>query len=218
MNQESLYLTRLCGDTRLELLTLQNAAMHAGHLGRPHEALQLADSVLDGPYRLTSRVRALFLTRRARALAQGGDESALRMFAEVRSLYLDGPGDDDPPWAWWVDDRELAWHEAMAHQDLGLHGAAVALFEESVAATPPSQIRSQYLHRAHLLVGQIAVRTWADASATMNELQSFTGDVASTRSATLLRGALGAMPQIGAPRHVDEQARQLSVALDRGQV
>jgi hypothetical protein len=87
MNQESLYFTRLCGDKRMELLTLQNAAMHAGALGRPHEALQLANSVLDGCYDLSQRVRALFLIRRARALAQGGGEGALSMFDEVRSLY-----------------------------------------------------------------------------------------------------------------------------------
>lgn len=35
MNQESLYFTRLAGDTAVELLTLQNASMHAGAQGPP---------------------------------------------------------------------------------------------------------------------------------------------------------------------------------------
>ena len=51
----------------------------AASQGRPKEALQIARSVLDGDYRLSPRLRALFLTRKARALAQGGDDSALSL-------------------------------------------------------------------------------------------------------------------------------------------
>jgi hypothetical protein len=119
MNQESLYFTRLAGDRAIELLTLQNSSMHAAAQGRPREALQIARSVLEGDYQLSSRLRALFLTRKARALAQGGDEGALRLLPEIRSLYLDGVSDTDPAWAWWIDERELAWHEAMVQRDLG---------------------------------------------------------------------------------------------------
>jgi hypothetical protein len=79
MNQEALYFSRLAGDRRMELLTLQNASMHAGHLGRPREALHLARSVLESRDRLSPRVKKLFLVRKARALAQGGDEHALRL-------------------------------------------------------------------------------------------------------------------------------------------
>jgi hypothetical protein len=119
MNQESLYFARLAGDRTIELLTLQNSSMHAAHQGRPREALHIARSVLEGDYRLSPRLRALFLTRKARALAQGGDESALRLFPQIRSLFLEGVSDGDPAWAWWIDERELAWHEAMTQRDLG---------------------------------------------------------------------------------------------------
>ena len=74
MNQESLYFTRLAGDRTIELLTLQNSSMHAASQGHPREALQIARSVLEGDYRLSPRLKALFLTRKARALAQSGDE------------------------------------------------------------------------------------------------------------------------------------------------
>lgn len=83
MNQESLYFTRLAWDKVTELLTLQNSSMHAASQGRPREALQIVRSVLEGDYRLSPRLRALFLTRKARALAQGGDESAIRLFSEI---------------------------------------------------------------------------------------------------------------------------------------
>ena len=124
MNQESLYFTRLAGDKTVELLTLQNSSMHAGSQGHPREALQIARSVLEGDYRLSPRLKALFLTRKARAMAQGGDGSALTLLPEIRSLFLDGVTDEDPAWAWWIDERELAWHEAMVQRDLALifHG------------------------------------------------------------------------------------------------
>ena len=59
MNQEALYFSRLAGDREMELLTLQNCSMHAAFLGRPREALHLAESVLQGPYRLTPRIQAV---------------------------------------------------------------------------------------------------------------------------------------------------------------
>jgi hypothetical protein len=187
MNQESLYFTRLAGDKTVELLTLQNSSMHAAAEGRPREALHIARSVLEGDYRLSPRVKSLFLAREARALAQSGDESALTLLPEIRDLYLDGVSDTDPAWAWWIDDRELAWHEAMVERDLGLAGKAIENFERSVMATPADEIRSQYLHRAYLLQSQIDNNTWAAAERTVRELVPLAREVASTRTTVILR-------------------------------
>lgn len=190
MNQESLHYTRLAGDRTIELLTMQNASMHAGAMGRPREALQLARSVLESGTNLSPRVRALFLTRKARALAQAGDESAVDTFEEVKSLYLDGVADTDPPWAWWVDERELAWHEAMARRDLNLSGTAISEFERSVEATAPSELRSQYLHRAYLLQAQVELGSWADVENTINSLLPLVPQVGSTRTVVLLQNSI----------------------------
>jgi DNA-binding XRE family transcriptional regulator len=192
MNQESLYFTTLAGDRMIGLLTLQNASMHAGALGRPYEALQIARSVLEGSDGLSPRLRALFLTRKARALAQGGAESALRIFGEVRALYLDGVRDRDPAWAWWVDERELAWHEAMALRDMGRPGEALAHFERSVLATPPTEVRSQYLHRAYLLYAQVEACSWCDIEQSVRQLRPLAEEVASLRTVVLLRKAIDA--------------------------
>jgi transcriptional regulator with XRE-family HTH domain len=187
MNQESLYFTRLAGDKTVELLTLQNSSMHAGAQGHPREALQIARSVLEGDYRLTPRLRALFLTRKARAMAQGGDGSALTLLPEIRSLFLDGVSDEDPAWAWWIDERELAWHEAMMQRDLGLSGQAIDHFERSVAATPADEIRSQYLHRAYLLQAQVDLSAWDAAEQTIRQLVPLSQEVGSVRTVVLLR-------------------------------
>jgi hypothetical protein len=215
MNLESLYFTRLAGDRAIELLTLQNSSMHAASRGRPMEALQIARSVLEGDYRLSSRVKALFLTRKARALAQGGDDSALRLLPEIRSLFLDGVTDQDPAWAWWVDERELAWHEAMVKRDLGLAGQAIAHFERAVTATPATEIRSQYLHRAYLLQAQADNSTLADAEQTIRQLLPLAAEVASTRTVVILRSALGQLSARGKlPASLQEQSAMLSAALD----
>jgi transcriptional regulator with XRE-family HTH domain len=215
MNNESLYFTRLAGDKTVELLTLQNSSMHAAAEGRPREALQIARSVLEGDYILSPRIKALFLTRKARALAQSGDESALRLLPEIRELYLAGVRDADPAWAWWIDDRELAWHEAMVQRDLGLASKAIDNFERSVLATPTDEIRSQYLHRAYLLQSQVANETWEAAGRTVQQLIPLSREVASTRTAVILRGIPNQLTKRGtAPSGFREQFSMLSAALD----
>ena len=161
--------------------------MHAAAEGRPREALQIARSVLEGSYKLSPRVEALFLTRKARALAQSGDESALALLPQIRHLYLNGVSDTDPAWAWWIDDRELAWHEAMIERDLGLASKAIDHFERSVMATPTEEIRSQYVHRAYLLQSQVDNNTWEAAERTARQLIPLAREVASTRTAVILR-------------------------------
>ena len=219
MNQESLYFARLAGDKTIELLTLQNSSMHAASQGRPKEALQIARSVLEGDYRLSPRLKALFLTRKARALAQGGGDGALRLLPEIRSLYHEGVSDEDPAWAWWIDERELAWHEGMVQRDLGMPERAIAQFERSVIATPPTEIRSQYLHRAYLLQAQADNATWDDAEQSIRQLLPLSTEVASTRTVVLLRkvtSQLAAHPRV--PSALQEQVRTLTAALDQAPV
>jgi hypothetical protein len=215
MNQESLYFTRLAGDKTVELLTLQNSSMHAAAEGRPREALQIARSVLEGDYIISPRIKALFLTRKARALAQSGDESALGLLPEIRDLYLNGVGDTDPAWAWWIDDRELAWHEAMVQRDLGLTSKAIDDFERSVMATPADEIRSQYVHRAYLLQSQVDNNTWDAAEQTARQLIPLSRDVASTRTVVILRSISVELAKRGkVPDGFQEQFSMLCAALD----
>lgn len=213
MNQEALYFSRLAGDRSMELLTLQNASMHAGFLGRPREALQLANSVLESRDRLSPRVKTLFVMRQARAVAQDGDEQALRLFDHVRSLYADGMRDSDPKWAWWIDERELAWHEGMALADLGYPREAVGKFEQSVWATAPHQVRGRYLHLGYLLGAQVKVGAWSDAEATMCQIGAMVGDVASTRTVVLLGRILPELRHTHVPGSTRDTAEQLALLL-----
>lgn len=213
MNNESLYYSRLAGDESTELLTLQNASMHAGAMGRPYEALQIARSILEGDRRLSPRLRSLFLTRKARAMAQAGDESAVAMFGEIRSLYLEGTDDTDPAWAWWIDDRELAWHKAMTLRDLGKHHDALDYFTQSVDATPDSETRSQFLHRAYLLQARLDAGSFhvEELSAT---LASLAREVGSPRTVSIVRSAVRSAGHRNLSDSDAESVRQLSSVID----
>jgi hypothetical protein len=74
---------------------------------------------------------------------------------QARSLYLDGVRDDDPPWAWWINDQELAWHEAMIRADSADWSAAVDALEASLVLTPGREIRRRYNHLANLFYAQV---------------------------------------------------------------
>ncbi|ANY05369.1 helix-turn-helix domain-containing protein [Pseudonocardia sp. HH130630-07] len=215
MNQESLYYSRLAGDTSVELLTVQNAGMHAGHLGRAYEALQLAESALSGPYRLSPRLRALFLVRRSRALAQGGDRAALRTLDEAMSLYDDGVSASDPQWVWWIDQRELWWHEAMCRSDLGDTSGALDAFARSADAVSAGETRSRFTHWAYLARAQVKARSWADARVTLDVLQPLALHVASDRTAAVIRAATAELRELGAtaPADVVSQAIRLDTTV-----
>jgi transcriptional regulator with XRE-family HTH domain len=213
MNQEALYFSRLAGDRNMELFAVQNSSMHAGYLGRPREALNLAESVLDGGNRLTPRVKTLFLVRRARALAQMGDENAVQLLKVARSRFDDGIGNDDPPWAWWIDERELAWHEGMAQLDLSRPAVALDLFERAVAATEATQVRDRYLHLAYLLLAQTQVEAWDDARATLRELLPLAGEVASQRTVVLIDKSLPRLRDSRVPAETRDAAGQLEQLL-----
>jgi tetratricopeptide (TPR) repeat protein len=188
-NLEALHLSRLAGDRAIELLTLQNMAMHAGDLGSPGESLGIVRMVLDA--RLSPRLEALFRTREARALAQLGDKTtAERTFSHARSLYLEGVRDDDPAWAWWVTDQELRWHEAMIAADGGDLAAAIDLLQAAIAITPDHERRRLFNSYANLALLQARADARRDALTTVEACRPFRATVESVRSETTLREAL----------------------------
>ena len=54
-------------------------------------------------------------------------------------------------------------------------------------ATPADEIRSQYVHRAYLLQSQVDNNTWDAAEQTARQLIPLAREVASTRTAVILR-------------------------------
>jgi transcriptional regulator with XRE-family HTH domain len=212
-NLEALQHLRLAGDRSIELLTLQNMSLHAGDLGRPVESLDLARMVLETS-KLSPRLKAMFLIREARALAQLGESTrAEQTFRQARSLYLDGVREDDPGWAWWVNEQELAWHEAMIHADASDWSAAVDALEESLVLTPGREVRRRYNHLANLLYAQTRAEAWHDARDTMERIAPFVDEVRSTRTAKALLGGLKTIDAGDTAHSLREVSRCLRSAL-----
>jgi hypothetical protein len=187
LNRVSLFFSRSAGDKKTELLTLQNASLHVASLGRPHEALEIARSVIEGDYRLSPRVRGLFMTRAARARAQCGDSGAPRTFPEIRYLILDKARESDPAWTWWLNQHELAWHEAVSLLDLGLAGRAADSFADSAFLVPSNRPRGRYLLLAYLLQAQLRNRSWASAKKTLCQVLPLSEQLEYPRAVMLLR-------------------------------
>jgi transcriptional regulator with XRE-family HTH domain len=209
VDHESLHLSRLAGDRRTELLTLQNMSLLAGDLARPVEALRIAQMVLETSPDLSPRLQALFRIREARALALLGDRSAAEdTFDQARSRYLDGVRDDDPAWAWWINDQELAWHEAMIRADLADAHAAVDALQASIEYIPGREVRRRYNHLANLLHQQARAAAWREAAATAESIGPFVDEVRSTRSANTLLTALDTL-DLGSTPSVREASGHL---------
>ncbi|TCJ34046.1 helix-turn-helix domain-containing protein [Parafrankia sp. BMG5.11] len=178
MNHEALALTRLAGNRTIELLILQNMAMSAGHVGRPMEAMNITRSILDSSPSPT--VEALFRFREALTHAQLGNESESRRALEKAvSLHSDGTDDSDPPWAWWVDDRQVSWFQGRVERDLKNAGRSIEKLADAVRYTPVDQTRSRYYHLADLMRAQVEFGAYSDAELTAREITEFTGVIKS---------------------------------------
>ncbi|MBV9143690.1 MAG: hypothetical protein JO115_22695 [Pseudonocardiales bacterium] len=190
MNHEALYYLRWAGRRSLELLTLQNMSMQAEYLNRPSEALTIVQSVLEAG-RLSPRMESLFLARGAHALAQQHQQTdAVRTFQKARALYLDGPRDDDPAWAIWVDDRQFAWFEAMVQAELGAWDKSVHIFAEALATSPQHRVRGLYSRSVYLFESLVSVGDWREAEQLIPQLAPYIGEVGSGRTASILRKTL----------------------------
>jgi predicted transcriptional regulator of viral defense system len=90
------------------------------------------------------------------------------------------------PGAWWINDQELAWHEAMIQADSDDWNQAVDTFHNSVERIPSREVRRRYNHLASLLNAQIHARACREASHTIERILPFVDEVGSTRTATTL--------------------------------
>jgi tetratricopeptide (TPR) repeat protein len=209
INHEALYYLRWTGHRSLELLTLQNISMQAEYLNRPSEALHIVQSVLEAG-RLSPRIESLFLARGAHALAQQQQRTeALRSFRKATALYLDGPRDDDPAWAYWVDERQFAWFEAVLYAELGERDKPAAIFAEALATSPKHRIRGIYSRSVYLFESLVNAGDWQEAEQLVSKLAPYISEVGSGRTASILRKTLHAAQKADTTSTLDDGVRWL---------
>ena len=185
-NRRAIRYCRLAGDRSMEMLVIQNMSMHAVEVGNHAEGLVLARSVLDR--NLSPRLAALFHTREARALAIRGDREAKKIIKKAMAEFSDGARDYDPPWAWWVDEGQLRWHEGRIYGNLEEWSKAIEIFNDVLdASLRPSDVlhvgqEENYLGLATLAYAQAKVHAWEDLNTTMLRLVNGIDEIDSTRT------------------------------------
>ncbi|GLZ13736.1 hypothetical protein Acsp04_39710 [Actinomadura sp. NBRC 104425] len=210
---EALLLSRQAGDRNMELFELAHLSMQSVYLGHPAEALRIADGLL-GAQHLAPRVAAVLNIRRGRALAQLGDRNgAFDAIGSARSAIAGGISERDPYWTWWVTETEVAWHQGMAHAELGDWGAAIPLLHETVEGRAAFQ-RALYNDRAHLLNALVHAASWADAEQVIGDISAQVGEVGSSRTTNLLRRIVRHIGDADAPSTVSDIAHDLLGRLD----
>lgn len=215
LNTTALHLARAAGNRSMELFVLQNISMHAGDLGRGRECFDIVTYVLSAGG-LSPRVESLFRLREARALALlGADIDARRQLTLAKNLHAEGVRDDDPSWAWWVDEAEFAWHEATINVDLGHPKPALDLFEAAAIGIPERRTRTRYSYRASALLSQVSNRSWTNSEHSMVMLLRYAGYIGSRRGNALIEQALSQLDEADAPEAIRDLARELRLALSR---
>lgn len=213
VNNEALNLSRMAGDHSIELLTLQNMSMQAVKIDRPAEALRIAQMVLE-TRKLSPRLESLFTVREARALARLGNTTEAELaYEKAQSLYLDGIRDDDPQWAWWINDREQAWMKAMIQADAGDWSSATDTFQLAVGISPDGELRSDYVWLAHLLFSQASAGAWRDAAKTIQDVIPYVEEVGSARAGRLLLAAIDHLRATHSRDPLHELSHQLGALL-----
>ncbi|GHF58786.1 hypothetical protein GCM10010218_45150 [Streptomyces mashuensis] len=215
LNRQALALARHAGDRSLARLVVANLTMQQAHLGDSAASYRTATAVTDAGG-LTPRVEAVFRIRQAHALADAGHRAeALRALARARSLFLDGPSDRDPPWAWWIDEDELTGHHGMVLARLGDLDRASGLLHAATGSGQGPAYRS--LFTAELL--DVLVRSGAhdEAAALMGALAPHLAGIGSVRALNSLRRTAGAAALARGPAgDVRDAARDLARLLGAG--
>ncbi|WP_086822568.1 hypothetical protein [Allokutzneria sp. NRRL B-24872] len=168
-------------DLPMRWFILSNQAQASVHIGLDREGLRIADDMLCTD--LPPRVAALFRVRRARALAAlGASGEAEREFGRARAAFLDGIGSRDPSWTWWINERELSWHEGMMRAEWGRGIEELAESYESCGTDP----RSRFVYGAHLAEALARARS-SEAERIAGEVIPFAGVIGSVRAERALR-------------------------------
>lgn len=185
-NQEALTLARSSGDTCMERLIQQNAAMCCEWVGNHREALAITQGVLERG-RLAPRVEAIFRVREAKAMAGvGRTTEAVRALSAARSLLDDGTRDDDPYWAWWVTPGEVEGHLGHVLQEAGRTAKAIDVFQTVVNRPVTTTVGHAGMSDARLLQCLLREQAWQDADQLLQQVMA----AIQTRSSKRVRTTL----------------------------
>ncbi|MGH3943035.1 MAG: helix-turn-helix domain-containing protein [Pseudonocardiaceae bacterium] len=156
---EASHIARLVGDDRLFVDAASLLSRQATELGRPREAIDVAQAARQAAGSWgTPRLRSHLLSLEALAHSRAGDHSATwNALHQAGTLLGSEPHDDDPPWLTFWDEADFGCCEARAALSLGQLPLAERSSRTALATVRPeySRNRVSYLTcRSEVLVKQ----------------------------------------------------------------
>ncbi|MDX3226759.1 helix-turn-helix transcriptional regulator [Streptomyces sp. ME19-01-6] len=211
---ESHMLARHAGDRSMQWFALDLLAMLDIEIGRPGEALRIADEVL-GQRRVPPRVALLAQVRRGRALAQIGEHQRTQAALKTAKGYVEESlSPSDPGWTWWVDEGEVRWHRGVALLELGAPEEAIPAIHGSIERLTIPDGRGALHERIGLLSAFAKSKAWREAETELETIASLLHTVRSGRNRYVLRRVLRTVDQEShAPAGLSSLAMDVATAL-----
>ena len=185
----ALHAAHTSGDHLLGANVLAFAAVQHYSAGNPLDAdamVRTAQASVRG--RSTPTVDAMLAARQGRALAKAGDaRGCYHALNRATDLLDQGPSDDDPTWAYWVERPEIDMLTGSCMLDLGDPAAAQTKFREADAAYGPEYVRTHVLYLTRMATAQLQQHELDAACASAHQALDLAADLNSGRGADHVR-------------------------------
>ncbi|MEU2874156.1 helix-turn-helix transcriptional regulator [Streptomyces olivoreticuli] len=140
------------GDSRLKAAALSFLAIHGYSVGDPRDAISAArmarQSISDQD---SPALHAMLLTRQARGHARLREgRHAMAALDEAEELRMQGPGEHDPHWLYWINQGEILGQRGSCYLELARPAEAAAAFAAARGSLneEDTRTRAQFLSRS----------------------------------------------------------------------
>jgi transcriptional regulator with XRE-family HTH domain len=173
------------GDEPGAASNLSSLAYQAANIGDPRQAVTLAASAVRGTQHAASATsRAVLLDRLAWTHARAGDSTgADRALGRVDEAYSDRHPEDDPAWAYWLNEDEIAVMAGRCWTQLRRPLRAVPVLERATAAYGQDTARESALYLSWLAEALIQANEVEQAAVTAGRALELAGAAHSARTA-----------------------------------
>ncbi|GAB2599391.1 hypothetical protein GCM10027168_35500 [Streptomyces capparidis] len=184
---------RTARDHTLAANILGSLAYQVTNTGDPAEGVAMARAAVDlAGDEAPPRARALYWDRLAWAHVRAGQtQPALHALARAAEAYAQaGPGDEDPPYLYWVDREEIQIMEARAYTELRRPLRAVPVLTDVLGRYDATHARELALYLSWLAVAYADGNEPEEAARTAARMLTLSTDMASERTAERSRVVL----------------------------
>lgn len=216
---EGLTAGRLADDTEIEVHALAQMSLLAGRLGRPRDAVELAQQARTVAERqhMSGRLRSLLHLREARGWSELDEAScAHRSLANGRKLFDRGPSDRDPAWISFYDGAEMDGLTGLCLAELADYARAVELTANGLEQIEPQYVRNRAFYTTTYAQACTDAGRPDEAAHAGSQALVLLDEVSSSRTVKHLRGLYRTLAskyqKLAAVRDFDGQYRSSGVA------